>query len=101
MRLTDDQVRKIADEVLGKELAGYGYDHADAASALDWDGEPSLVVTAVLKLEGALIPGAILSRAHQVLNDELKLGGEERFPLLRPLWLGEVIPETSVSDGSQ
>lgn len=94
-RLTDDEVRAIAQDVLGRKLKDFGFDRAEAKSGPDQDGDPALFITLVMKPGVPVIPGRSLSDAHLAFDDYLKARADERFAYFHFKWLGEEVPDNS------
>lgn len=82
MTLTDDEVRSLADDVLGRSLGPRGFIEAEVRSGVDHDGEPALFVTAKFRLGSGPISGQEAIDARSALSDALLERGERRFPYL-------------------
>ena len=80
-RLTDDDIKAVADAVLGSEMADLGFEGVDVQHREIYDDEPSLFVSAKVAGEvPAPFDAKRFSRLHGILHDALLAHGEERFP---------------------
>ncbi len=83
-KLTDAEVKAIADEVLGREMASFPFEGAEVRSGEDYDDTPSLFITANV---GAGVPapleGGSIGQLRVALQKALLERGEERFPYFR------------------
>ena len=94
-RLTDDEVRAVAEKILGREWATFGFERAEVTSGEDHDGNASIFITALLKAQVPVIAGRAFAHAHHVLDEELRATGEDRFPYLWVSREDDEIPEGS------
>ena len=78
-----DEVLTLAKQALEPRLAPFGLESVEVSPYKDWVGEDALTVTARLRPDGPVIPGAISADAMGALSDALLDHGEERFPYLR------------------
>ena len=97
--LTDDEVRRIAGVVLEAQLGPERFDHAEARSGLDHDGQAAIFVTAVMQEGSDVIPGDTFSQAYEALDNELLRNGERRFPYFELKWIGDE-PLADLTDGT-
>ena len=81
--MTEQEIRQVANEVLRETLGPHGFESADVRPAPDFDGEPSLYVTAHFKPQAGVTSGEASTRALSVLRKRLLAEGEERFPYIR------------------
>lgn len=81
--MTGDEIHRIANEVLRETLGPHGFAHAEVRPAPDFDGEPSLYVTAHFKPQAGVTNGEASTRALSSLRKRLLDQGEERFPYIR------------------
>jgi hypothetical protein len=81
--MTDQEIRQVANEVLRETLGPHGFESADVRPAPDFDGEPSLYVTAHFRPQAGVTSGEASTRALSVLRKRLLDRGEERFPYIR------------------
>jgi hypothetical protein len=81
--MTEDEIHRIANEVLRETLGPHGFQSADIRPAPDFDGEPSLHVTAHFKPQAGVTNGEASTRALSTLRRRLLERGEERFPYIR------------------
>jgi hypothetical protein len=88
--MNHDEIVRVADEILGRELKKAGYDHADVASGLDHEDEPALFIVAYLTNSNEKNNGSLYSNAHVSLRERLRDLGEARFPYLSFRFKGDV-----------
>ena len=81
--MTENEIRQLANEVLHETLGPHGFVSADIKPAPDYDGEPSLYVTAHFKAEAGITSGEASMLALSSLRRRLLDLGEERFPYIR------------------
>lgn len=81
--MTENEIRRVANEVLRETLGHHGFEQADVRPAPDHDGEPSLYVTAHFRPHSGVTDGATSTRALSTLRLRLLDLGEERFPYIR------------------
>ena len=83
-KLTDAEVKAIADEVLGREMESLAFESAEVRSGEDYDDTPSLFITANVGVGvPAPLEGDSIGRLRVVLQKALLERGEERFPYFR------------------
>lgn len=91
-KLTDAEVKAIADEVLEQELHGIDYDSIDAASGVDQGGDQALFVTLNMKRDAPIISGRRLADLHVALLGAVEADGEERFVYFNVDWPDDEVP---------
>ena len=80
-KLSDSEVRTIANAVLGPAMCDLAFAGVDVTSGETFEGEPSLSVSAKVGAEvAAPFDPKRFSRLHGILHDALLARGEERFP---------------------
>jgi hypothetical protein len=80
--MTDDEVRRLADDTLRKALAQPGYEKIDVRSGFDSDGDPALFVDVWLAPETPIVDASVYADAIVALRASLARRGESRFPYL-------------------
>lgn len=80
--LNKHQIERIAHDILTKSLGPSGFDHAEIEERPDHDDEEALYVTVVFKAGAPVTTGKDSADAMESLVDELRAGGEVRFPYL-------------------
>lgn len=91
-KLTDAEVKAIADAVLGQELHGIDHDSIDATSGVDQSGDQSLFVTLNMKRDAPIISGRRLADLHVALLEAVAANGEERFAYFNVNWPDDEVP---------
>ena len=91
--MTDEDIRRLADEVLRRTLGPYGFTRSEVASGFDHDGDPSLFVVAHFNARHGVTPGRASVDAQSGLRDALAEQGEDRFPYIRHRYVDEEYPE--------
>ena len=81
--LTGSEISAVVNDVLRKVLGPHGFERADVDPGVNFDGEPSLRVTAHFRLDAGVTDGAASTAALSELRHELAVRGEERFPYIR------------------
>lgn len=80
--MTDEQIRRLAEDVLRPTLGPFGFDHAEVRLAEDHDGDPSIFVEAHFRRGSQPTPGhATLTASGDLFRAFLKRG-DVRFPYL-------------------
>lgn len=99
--MTADDIHRITNEVLRETLGPHGFAHADVQAAPDFDGEPSLRVTAHFKPQAGITSGEASTRALSSLRQRLIENGEERFPYIRYDYPDDEVLEDDPLDSDQ
>ncbi len=93
-KLTGDDIKAIADAVLGSEMADLGFEGVAVRHREIYPDEPSLFVRAKVAEE---VPTPFdarrFSHLHGVLHNALLARGEERFPYFSLNRAGDVPPD--------
>lgn len=80
--MTEVEITRVADEILGRELARAGYDHASVESGRDHEDQPALFIVAYVTNSDEKTNGSLFSNAHVSVRERLREMGEMRFPYL-------------------
>lgn len=80
--MNEVEITRVADEILGRELARAGYDHASVESGLDHEDQPALFIVAHVTNSDEKTNGSLFSNAHVSVLKRLREMGEMRFPYL-------------------
>lgn len=96
--MQDDIVKAIADRILRERLAPFGYERVAVRSGYDQDDEPALFIDAILGENAPELPSGTMVDAYYALNQELLVGGEERFPYLYARFPWGEFPEDAKLD---
>lgn len=93
-KLTDDDIKVIADAVLGSEMADLGFEGVEVRHREIYPDERSLFVRAKVAEEvPAPFDARRFSYLHGVLHNALLARGEERFPHFSLNRAGDVPPD--------
>ncbi len=93
-KLTDGDIKAIADSVLGAEMADLGFEGVEVRHREVYPEEASLFVRAkVAEDVPAPFDAERFSRLHGILQNALLARGEERFPYFSLNRAGDVPPE--------
>ena len=89
--LKNADVQALASEIFAQALGPERFDHLEIETKTDHDGEPSFYV--LLHYKPGVDPRDVkdVSRAHADLRRRLLDLDEERFPYLRPFFVGDEI----------
>ncbi len=79
--MNDYEISKVVTEVLTKNLASQGFEKADVASEMDFDGSSIIRVKAHYG-DAEVSSDEIIKSLHEI-RDELIEKGEERFVILQ------------------
>ena len=97
VRLTDHDIKAVANAVLGSEMVDLGFEGVNVQFRDVYDDEPSLFIGA--KVAGdvpAPFDAERFSRLRRLLHDALLARGEERFPHLSLKRAGDGPPEADM-----
>jgi len=93
-KLTDDDIKAIADAVLGSEMADLGFEGVEVRHREIYPDEPSLFIRAKVAEEvPAPFDAKRFGRLRGVLHNALLARGEERFPHFSLNRAGDVPPD--------
>ena len=81
--MREDDVRVLADRVLGPILGPVGYMGADIEAGRDHDGDDSLFIIAHFRAGSEVASGKTYGDAHVAIRDALVERGEQRFPYFK------------------
>lgn len=96
-RLTDDDIKAVAEAVLGSEMADLGFEGVDVQHREIYDDEMSLFIRAkVAEDVPAPFDAKRFSRFRRLLHDALLARGEERFPYFSLRRAGDEPPEADL-----
>jgi hypothetical protein len=96
--LSDKEVTRLADKVLGEALHGKGYERVIVRSGRDHDDEPALFVEAILKENTDVITGQTSASALGALRNALLQRDEIRFPYLLFVHPDDKYPDDPASE---
>ena len=77
--LSEEQVKEIADPILSRVLANYGFRRSEIEEMEDFDGSTVFRLTAHVEKS---VPAKILIDASEEMHAALRKQGEDRFVLL-------------------
>jgi hypothetical protein len=80
---SDDEILLVAEQVFARELSGAGQPVLRVRSDVDFDGTPSLFLTAVFPDAVELPRGQDRARLQSALGMALLALGDDRFPHMR------------------
>jgi hypothetical protein len=81
--MTDDEIRILADQIIGPILGPHGFDHASVRSSYDHTDEPAIYVTAHLRPGSDVLEAGPAGTAKITFRHALEARGDDRFPYFR------------------
>ena len=85
--MTNDEIQQVASEILSKNLGHFGFQGAETAPEIDFDGSSVLRIKARYTDENA--PTKAITQSMHEIRSALLGQGEERFVYLEGVLLGE------------
>lgn len=85
--MNDQQISTVVDRVLRTNLAGRGFEKADVASEIDFDG--GSIIRVIAHYQNERVPSDAIVRSLHQIRDELLNEGEERFVILQSRYRDE------------
>jgi hypothetical protein len=89
--MNDQEITHVVDRILKENLASKGFEKANVASEVDFDGSSIIRVRAHYQ-NGEVPSDDIIKSLHQI-RDELLSKGEERFVILQSDYEGDLDDE--------
>lgn len=77
--MTADEIRSIADDVLGPRLGRFGFDHAEVELKPDHDGEDAIYVNVHFKPGFGAAPARQGTDASNEVRNAIRAKGEPRW----------------------
>ncbi len=100
IRLSDAEVEVLATAVLKREMAAFAFQRAVVRSGSDYEGTPSLFVTAEVGADVPVLKGDVFARLHGALHETLLARGEERFPFFTVRRANDELAEDEGASGT-
>jgi hypothetical protein len=80
--MTEEQIRRLAEDVLRPTLGPFGFDHAEVRFGEDHGGDPAIFVEAHFRKGSEPTPGRATVKASGDLFRAFFERGDHRFPYL-------------------
>lgn len=96
--LSDDEIVRVADEVLAVEFAAVGFVRSRVLAGIEQDGEPTISVVARFRPGAEAVPGKAALRAMTALHRALQARGEERESVLRYEFPDDDVPAIDLQE---